>query len=287
MKNKFLYFLLTAILSFNYSYAGCTFNIQLSDSNFDGWSGGKVDLVVNNVLKLDDITMAKLGSNREDHYFSVNTGDIISTEYTAGKHSEENSYSIYNSEGLIIADTGGGSSGETPTNLSNILVFCPIEPEEELIVPEPTVPVTPEPTVPVAPTPTKPVVKAPQVPVAPTPTKPVAQAPQMPAPAPVYTVDTTYVSAEGIVGATAVVDADGNNIVTASHTVDGVTYTATVVTNVAGETLAVITYVDPATGEVVTVSSGNYPAGTTIHVMILNGQLVIRVNLQTNSQYIS
>jgi len=117
--------------------------------------------------------------------------------------------------------------------------------------------------------------------VAPTPTPTPTPTPQS------YTVGTTYVSAEGIVGATAVVDADGNNIVTASHAIDGVTYTATVVTNVAGETLAVITYVDPVTGETVTVSSENYPAGTSIQVMILNGQLVIRVNLQTNSQYIS
>jgi len=82
------------------------------------------------------------------------------------------------------------------------------------------------------------------------------------------------VTAEDIPGAKASIDINGNHIIIATYN----TYTAVVTTTPTGETTAVITNAD---GTVI--STQVYPIGVSISIIVLNGQLVVRVNIQTNN----
>ncbi len=89
----------------------CTMQVVLYDSYGDGWNGGSLDVLVNGVVVLNDITIAS-GSGPEYYSFPAESGDDISTVYTAGSWSSENSYEILDGDGNVIYSAGNVSIPE-------------------------------------------------------------------------------------------------------------------------------------------------------------------------------
>lgn len=80
-------------------------SLSLTDDYGDGWNGGTISLYVNGVTVLSEITLED-GYGPETHYFEVNNGDQITTLYIPGDWSEENSYTLYDYNGIPIASQG-------------------------------------------------------------------------------------------------------------------------------------------------------------------------------------
>jgi uncharacterized cupredoxin-like copper-binding protein len=109
----------------NSGFRDCIFTIDLYDDYGDGWNGGSLDVMVNSLLVLDDITLAT-GSGPVSFDISISTGDSISTVYTAGSWAYENSYFIYDNDGIQVASDGTG--GVEPTGISPFAVTCTNDP---------------------------------------------------------------------------------------------------------------------------------------------------------------
>ncbi len=109
----------------NSGFRDCTFTIDLYDDYGDGWNGGSLDVMVNSLLVLDDITLST-GSGPASFDIPIATGDSISTIYTAGSWAYENSYFIYDNDGVQVASDGTG--GVEPTGLSPFAVTCTNDP---------------------------------------------------------------------------------------------------------------------------------------------------------------
>ncbi|MCB9197394.1 MAG: InlB B-repeat-containing protein [Flavobacteriales bacterium] len=95
--------------------AGCLHTISLYDSYGDSWNGGSIDVLVNGVVVLNNITLAS-GGGPGTHTFPANTGDLIEIEFTAGTYPGENYFDLYDGYGYQILDnyypnTSGDYSG--------------------------------------------------------------------------------------------------------------------------------------------------------------------------------
>lgn len=84
----------------------CQHTINLIDSFGDGWDGASIDVLVNGVIVLDDVTAVGSGSS---FTFDACTGDAITTDYTPGAFENEHTYEIVDGVGLVI-----GSDGPSP-----------------------------------------------------------------------------------------------------------------------------------------------------------------------------
>ncbi|MCP4974100.1 MAG: carboxypeptidase regulatory-like domain-containing protein, partial [Prochlorococcus sp.] len=86
----------------------CTMEVCLMDSYGDGWNGGTLSVFVNGNIVLDNITLAS-GYGPECFGFPVDNGDDISTVYTPGGWSYENSYDFLDGDGNVIYSAGNVS----------------------------------------------------------------------------------------------------------------------------------------------------------------------------------
>ena len=102
------------------------YTIRMYDAFGDGWNGGMLDVYVNGVLTLNDITLAA-GTGPEDVTFAANTGDYITTVYTAGMWAYENWYQILDPELNVIA-TDGIPYTSPPTGLGTGPTYILYEP---------------------------------------------------------------------------------------------------------------------------------------------------------------
>ncbi|RKY55107.1 MAG: hypothetical protein DRP93_04015, partial [Candidatus Neomarinimicrobiota bacterium] len=87
-------------LSWGIPFAG-NFQVVLYDSYGDGWNGGLLDVFVNGDMVLSNLTIAS-GYGPEYHSFPVVNGDEITTIYTPGSWTTENSYDILNDQGVVV-----------------------------------------------------------------------------------------------------------------------------------------------------------------------------------------
>ena len=107
--------------------ASCEHSIVLTDDYGDGWNGGTVDVLVNGVLVLDDLTIAT-GAGPETYYFDAATDDLISTVYVPGSWAYENEYHIKDVNGNdVCAD---GTNGTQPTGGDCGPGYCGADPCE-------------------------------------------------------------------------------------------------------------------------------------------------------------
>ncbi|MFZ4462926.1 MAG: carboxypeptidase regulatory-like domain-containing protein, partial [Bacteroidales bacterium] len=106
-----------------HSSAQCNYSVSLYDTYGDGWNGGILDVMVNGSVVVNDVTIGS-GYGPVTYFFAVNTGDMITTDYTAGSWSSENYYRIFNSTGVQVFGTPAGS---TPTDLvaPGVTAVCP------------------------------------------------------------------------------------------------------------------------------------------------------------------
>ncbi|MBU0765958.1 MAG: fibronectin type III domain-containing protein, partial [Bacteroidetes bacterium] len=103
-------------------YPQCTYRIELYDTYGDGWTGGTVSVLLNDIPVLTDLTL-QTGSGPESHDFIVTTGDLITTTYTPGNWPYENEYYIFNADGIQIF--GDGLNGTTPSSSGSAgTAFC-------------------------------------------------------------------------------------------------------------------------------------------------------------------
>ncbi len=92
----------------------CEYSISLYDTFGDGWNGGSLDVLLNGVVVLDNITLST-GLGPVTFYFTVISGDQITTVFTPGSWAGEPYYYIYNSEGTQVWYAPTGSTG--PPNI--------------------------------------------------------------------------------------------------------------------------------------------------------------------------
>jgi len=83
---------------------GCFYTLTLKDDASDGWNGGKITVRVNGVDRLTNETLAS-GSSAT-FQFIAESGQTITTEYTAGSYPSENSYLITNPNGAYVFSSG-------------------------------------------------------------------------------------------------------------------------------------------------------------------------------------
>jgi hypothetical protein len=79
----------------------CEYTIVLIDTYGDGWNGGKIDVLVNGSVVLNDLTILT-GYGPESHTFTVSGIDEITTLYIAGSYSSENVFHIYDNAGAQV-----------------------------------------------------------------------------------------------------------------------------------------------------------------------------------------
>ena len=120
--------LMGIFLCVNLGYS-CSYKIELSDPGYgDGWNGGNVSVYVDAVEVLNSLTLSS-GSGPAIFYFDVETGDVISTDYTAGSWSYENYYAISDADGNLIA--GSGYPNGMPGDMANIIAVCPVDSDDD------------------------------------------------------------------------------------------------------------------------------------------------------------
>jgi hypothetical protein len=105
----------------------CDYRIDLYDWFGDSWNGGSLDLLIGGVVVLDDITLTS-GSGPAVYYFPVNTGDQITTFFTAGGWPYECYYYIYNSLGAQVWLSNGYGMYSPPPDILPGQLFgnCPV-----------------------------------------------------------------------------------------------------------------------------------------------------------------
>ncbi|MBW6514606.1 MAG: T9SS type A sorting domain-containing protein [Candidatus Syntrophosphaera sp.] len=102
-----------------------TYTVNLWDDYGDGWNGGLLDVFVNGILVLDDITLAS-GAGPATYTFTANAGDEIATIYTAGSWAYENWYEILDPVLAVIATDGFG--GVVPQGIGFVSSLVVLEP---------------------------------------------------------------------------------------------------------------------------------------------------------------
>jgi hypothetical protein len=103
-KKIILLSLFLALFGFSGKLNGqCTHTISLYDTYGDGWNGGVVDVYVNGIMVLDDITLAS-GSGPAIFTFDAALGDAIQVTYVAGSWGYENYYDVSDGTGALLAD---------------------------------------------------------------------------------------------------------------------------------------------------------------------------------------
>ncbi len=93
----------------------CDYTINLYDSYGDGWNGCSIDVIVDGVTRLNDVTLAS-GYGPAIYTFPANSGAVITTQFNAGSFASEPYYYIYNSEGQQVWYAPAGNY-TGPTNI--------------------------------------------------------------------------------------------------------------------------------------------------------------------------
>ena len=94
------------------------YTLSLSDSWGDGWNGGSLDIITNNIV-VQSVTLVN-GNGPEFFDFPVDSGDVVSLVYNPGDWPEENSYELYDENNNIIASQSG-SNGAGPLSTYGLI----------------------------------------------------------------------------------------------------------------------------------------------------------------------
>ena len=124
---KKITFLFIAIVTLCFSFsakAQCNYTLEMNDSWGDGWNGNTMDVLVNGVEVLDDVTFTGADGNPAGVQmlmtFTVNDGDMITTLWNGGGgFGAETSYRILDALG---AEVGTGAESSITTAIT---VACP------------------------------------------------------------------------------------------------------------------------------------------------------------------
>lgn len=101
----------------------CQYSIALCDTWGDGWNGSSIDVLVNDSIVLDNITLNS-GSGPLIFYFSVNPGDQITTDFNPGSFLTEPYYYIYNGSGEQVWFSPAGNNGPPDILSGQLYASC-------------------------------------------------------------------------------------------------------------------------------------------------------------------
>lgn len=80
------------------------YTLNLTDQYTDGWDTASIDVQVNGTVVIDDATIAT--GNTFTQTFTVEPGDLIFCDYTAGNYPRENKYQIKNENDEVVLESG-------------------------------------------------------------------------------------------------------------------------------------------------------------------------------------
>ena len=104
-----------------YSFGQCDYSLKMLDSYGDGWNNNTIDVLVDGVVVLDDVTMAD--GAEEIVTFSVTTGAEVTTIWNGGgAFASEVSYEILDNDGNTAA-TGNSSAN---VESGQCIGVCPV-----------------------------------------------------------------------------------------------------------------------------------------------------------------
>ena len=104
-----------------YSFGQCDYSLKMMDSYGDGWNGNSIDVLVDGVVVLDDITMEN--GSEEIVTFQVTTDSDITTVWNGGgSWAYEITYEILDNNGDVA---GSGDENEN-IEAGMITAICPI-----------------------------------------------------------------------------------------------------------------------------------------------------------------
>lgn len=93
---------------------GCFYTLTLKDDSGNGWDDNLLTVKVNGTTRLNNVTFSS--GYTSTYQFIAETGQTITTEYTAGASSSEKSYFITNPNGAYV--TSSGEAQSVPVNKS-------------------------------------------------------------------------------------------------------------------------------------------------------------------------
>ena len=103
-----------------FSYSQCEYTLEMNDSYGDGWNGNTIDVLVDGVVVLDNVTLAS--GSTESLVFNVTTDADITTVWNAGgSWGNETSYNILDNDGAIA-----GSGAQSDIVTGTISAVCPV-----------------------------------------------------------------------------------------------------------------------------------------------------------------
>ena len=104
-----------------YSFGQCDYSLKMIDSWGDGWNGNSIDVLVDGVVVLDDVTMAN--GSEELVTFPVNTGAEVTTIWNGGgSFANEISYEILDNDGNLAATGNSAANVES----GQCIAVCPV-----------------------------------------------------------------------------------------------------------------------------------------------------------------
>ena len=104
-----------------YSFGQCDYSLKMMDSYGDGWNGNSIDVLVDGVIVLDDITMAS--GSEEIVTFQVTTDSDVTTLWNGGgSWAYEVTYDVLDNNG----DVAGSGAENVNIESGMITAVCPI-----------------------------------------------------------------------------------------------------------------------------------------------------------------
>lgn len=103
----------------------CSYSLNLLDSYGDGWNGSTMDVLVDGVAILDDVTLAT-GLSQGIETFVVSEGADVTTIWNGGGvWDSEISYEILDTDGAVVGTGGNAPNGTNDIISGSITAVCP------------------------------------------------------------------------------------------------------------------------------------------------------------------
>lgn len=101
--NMRLAFVIALFFASSFLYAdSCEWKLEMIDGYHNGWEGGYVEVFINGESR----GTSKCLSSYSTEVIPVQDGDALTLRYTAGKHEEDNRYTLYDHEGIHLFSDG-------------------------------------------------------------------------------------------------------------------------------------------------------------------------------------
>ena len=103
----------------------CSYSLNLLDTFGDGWNGSTMDVLVDGVAVLDDVTLAT-GLSQGVENFAVSEGADVTTIWNGGGiWDSEISYEILDTDGVVVGTGGNAPNGTNDIISGSITAVCP------------------------------------------------------------------------------------------------------------------------------------------------------------------